>query len=151
MCLDVSVVLCPFINDPASGLFTLLFYYTLLYHLGCLSRMIWTLFLFSLLFSRAAPAACGSSQARGWISAAAAGLQAQAQQHQIRATSATYTTAHGNTGSLMHTARPGIRPTSLWIVVRFISIVPQRELLLWTLLITLSFQTIMSNEVNSWK
>ena len=43
---------------------------------------------------RAAPAACGGSQARGQIGAVAAGLQPQ--QHGIRAVSATYTTAHGN-------------------------------------------------------
>ena len=33
-------------------------------------------------------------------------------QHQIGATSSTYTTAHGNTRSLTHWARPGIEPTS---------------------------------------
>ena len=42
--------------------------------------------------------ACGSSQARGLIGAANAGPQ----QHGIRAMSATYTTAHGNTRSLTH-------------------------------------------------
>ena len=41
----------------------------------------------------------------------------QPQQHQIRATSMTYSTAHGNTGSLTHWCRPGIKPVTsrtLW-------------------------------------
>ena len=49
---------------------------------------------------------------------------------QIRATSATYTTAHGDTRSSTHWARPGIEPASLWILVRFVSAEPQWELLL---------------------
>ena len=40
---------------------------------------------------------------------------------QIRAVSATYTTAHGNTGSLTHWARPVVEPTSSWILVRFVN------------------------------
>ena len=40
----------------------------------------------------------------------------QPQPHQIRAAFATYTTAHGNTGSLTPWARPGIKPTSSWIL-----------------------------------
>ena len=31
-----------------------------------------------------------------------------------------YTTAHGNAGSLTHWARPGIKPASSWILVRFV-------------------------------
>ena len=50
------------------------------------------------------------------------------QQCQIQAVSATYTTAQGNTGSLTHGARPGIEPTSAWLLVRFVSAVPQWEL-----------------------
>ena len=52
----------------------------------------------------------------------------QPQQHQIRAASVTYTTAHGNAVSLIHWARPGIKPVSSWILVRFVSTEPQREL-----------------------
>ena len=37
---------------------------------------------------------------------------------QIRAASATYTTAHGNAGSLTHWAKPGIKPTTSWISFR---------------------------------
>ena len=38
-------------------------------------------------------------------------------QRRIRATSAIYTTAHGNAGSLTHWARPGIEPASSWFLV----------------------------------
>ena len=43
--------------------------------------------------------------------------------------SMTYTRAHGNAGSLTHLVRPGINAASLWIPVRFVSTVPQQELL----------------------
>ena len=45
----------------------------------------------------------------------------QPQQHQIRAESVTYITAHGNTGSLTHWTRPGTEPTSSGILVRFLT------------------------------
>ena len=41
------------------------------------------------------------------------------QQCGIRAASATYTTAHGNAGSLTHGARPGIEPTTSLFLVGF--------------------------------
>ena len=44
----------------------------------------------------------------------------QPQECQIRATSVTYTTAHGNTRSLTHWARPGIEFESSCILVRFL-------------------------------
>ena len=50
-------------------------------------------------------------------------------QSQIRAMSATYTTAYRNAGSLTHWVRPGIEPATLWLLVGFLSTVPQRELL----------------------
>ena len=43
------------------------------------------------------------------------------QQRQIRAVSVTYTTVHGNAGSLTHWARPGIKPATTWFLVRFVS------------------------------
>ena len=43
---------------------------------------------------------------------------------------AAYTTAHGNPRSLTHRARSGIEPTTSWFLVRFVSAVPQQELLL---------------------
>ena len=60
-------------------------------------------------------AAYGGSQ--GWTGATAASL------HHSHSTwdpgeSGTYTTAHGNTGSLTHWARPGTKPVSSWILVR---------------------------------
>ena len=61
-----------------------------------------------------------SSQARGRIGAAAAGLH----QRGIQATSATYMAAHGNAGSLTHRARPGIEPMSSWILVGFVTTEP---------------------------
>ena len=36
------------------------------------------------------------------------------------AKSTTYTTAHGNPGSLIHWARPGIEPAPSWILVGFV-------------------------------
>ena len=42
--------------------------------------------------------------------------------------SATYTTAHSNVRSLTHGVRPGIKPASTWILVRFTSVTPQWEL-----------------------
>ena len=42
-------------------------------------------------------------------------------QCQIPAASATYTTACSNTRPLTHWARPEIKPTSLWILVRFLT------------------------------
>ena len=50
-------------------------------------------------FLRATSTAYGGSQARG----------------SIRAVPLAYTTAHGNTGSLTHWARPGMEPASSWI------------------------------------
>ena len=60
-------------------------------------------YFFVFAFSRAIPAAYGGSQTRGPIGAVAAKPMPEPQQHGIRATSATtYTTAHGNAGSLTH-------------------------------------------------
>ena len=39
-----------------------------------------------------------------------------------------YTTAHDNARSPPHGARPGIEPASSWILVGYISTVPQQEL-----------------------
>ena len=53
----------------------------------------------------------------------------QPQQRGIRATSATYTTALGNAGSLIHWVRPGEEPTTSWFLVGFVSAEPWQELL----------------------
>ena len=73
---------------------------------------------------RATPAVYRNSQARGLIRVTAAGLG----QRQIQASSATYTTAHGNARSLTHWARSGIEPATSWFLVRFISAAPHQEL-----------------------
>ena len=45
----------------------------------------------------------------------------QPQQHEIQASSVIYTTVHSNARSLTHWARPGIKPESSWILVRFVN------------------------------
>ena len=75
-------------------------------------------FLFSFFLFRVAPAAYGS----------ALPAMPQPQQLRLQATPATYTTAHGNAGSLTHWARPGIEPASSQTLIRFISTEPQWKL-----------------------
>ena len=84
------------------------------------------IYLFSLF--RAASVAYGSSQARGGNGSRICWPIPQPQQHQSQAVSATYTTAHGNVGSLTHWAGPEIDPMSLGILVGFVSTEPQWEL-----------------------
>ena len=48
--------------------------------------------------------------------------QPQPQQCWIRAVSVTYTTAHGNAGSLTHCVKPGIQHASSWILVGFVNL-----------------------------
>ena len=64
------------------------------------------------------------SQARGPIR-----TTPQPQPCGIWATSATYIRAPGNTRSLTHWARPGIKPTSSWILVGFVTTEARWELL----------------------
>ena len=61
-----------------------------------LRSLVTIFFLCLFAFSRAAPAAYGCSQARGRVGAVATGL------HQSHSNSGSYTTAHGNAGSLTH-------------------------------------------------
>ena len=44
--------------------------------------------------------------------------------------SVNYITAHGNATSLTHWVRVGIEPAPSWILLGFVSVVPQREFLL---------------------
>ena len=59
-----------------------------------------------------------SSQARGSNQSCSCRPTSQPHQRGIRATSATYTSAHSNARSLTHWVRPGIKPASSWIPVR---------------------------------
>ena len=68
------------------------------------------------------------SKARDQIRATATSLTPQPQQLEIRAVFVTCTTAHSNVGSPTHWGRPGIEPTSSWMLIRFVSAVPQQEL-----------------------
>ena len=85
---------------------------------------------------RAAPAACGSSQARSLIGVVAASLH-----H-----------SHSNMESLTHWARPGIKPVSSWILVRFVTTEPQQEQpKVGFLLLLLSFISLYILDINpSW-
>ena len=70
---------------------------------------------------------------RGQIRSCSCQPTPQPQQHGNPTASATYTTVHSNARSLTHWARPGIEPVSSWILVGFISAVPQWEQPLQTL------------------
>ena len=99
---------------------------------------------------RAAPMAYGSYQARGRIGAVAASLHHSSiltatatRQLRIQVLSVTYSTSHCNARSLTHWARPGIEPTSSWILVGFITTEPQQELLWCTVSLSL-FRKVLS-------
>ena len=85
----------------------------------CITKELLFLFFGYFLPFRATPMAHGGYQARGQIGAAAAGLHHSPQQCRIWAISVTYTTAQGNARPLTHWARPGIKPASSWMLVRW--------------------------------
>ena len=87
-----------------------------------------TLLLLLFCLFRAAPVAYGSSQGRVQIWTIAAGLchshgKVESELH-LRPTPQLMATP----GSLTHWARPGIKPTSSWTLVRFVTTEPQCEL-----------------------
>ena len=98
---------------------------------------------------------------QGWNRSGSGQRTPQSQQHRIRATSAIYTTAHGNTRSLTHWAGPGIEPTSSWLRIRVFTSEPQWELPLfgfwWFLLVSRSAHSKSSLEqagnfpLRSWR
>ena len=92
-----------------------LFYFILFYFLG---------------FFRATSTAYGSSQARVQSELH---LLAYATATAMPAMSVTFSTAHGNAGSLTHSVRPGMEPSSSYVLVGFITTVPWWELLHLTL------------------
>ena len=59
-----------------------------------------------------------SFQARGQIKGCSCWPMSQPQQCQFWATSANYTPAHSNDGSLTHWEKPGIEPLSSWTLCR---------------------------------
>ena len=65
--------------------------------------------------------AYGSSQARGWIRAATAGLHHSHIDARLEPHLQSMPEAHGNARSLTHWARPGIEPASSWILVQFLT------------------------------
>ena len=99
---------------------------TVFFLYACFSSFSFILSFFWGLF-RASPVAYGNSQAKGRIRASAAGRHHS--YSNAGAMSATYTTAHGNAGSLTHRIKPGIEPTSSWILVRLIIPEPLWEFL----------------------
>ena len=80
------------------------------------------------LFLRAAPTAYGSSQTRDQIGAIAASL------------------GHHLTATPILIGGPGIKPTSSWILVGFVSAVPQ-----WELLIVLNYNSLSTWQKDSQK
>ena len=78
------------------------------------------LFLFIRLFFSAIPWAYGYSQTRGGIGAAAACLH-HSHSYARSKSCLSYTTAHGKAGSLTQWGRPGIEPSSSWILVGFVT------------------------------
>ena len=108
----------------------------------CLAWGLWTwstgcgtlsfLFCGSFFLFRAAPVAYGSSWARGWIRAAAAGLHHN-HGNWIWATLATYATFCGNARSLTHWVRPGIKPISLWKLCHVLNPLSHNGELWWLL------------------
>ena len=80
----------------------------------------WPITNFCFLF-RAEPASYWSSQSEELNWSSSCQPTPQPQQCRIQAISVTYTTAHGKAGSLTHWERPGIEPTSSWILVRFLT------------------------------
>ena len=77
---------------------------------------------------RAAPAAYGGSQARGWIRATAAGLHYS--HNTTRSELHLWPTPHlmATPDHLTQWVRPGIKPVSLWILVRFVFTEPRWKL-----------------------
>ena len=77
-------------------------------------------FVFFCLF-RATSVAYGGSQSRGRIGAIAACLHHSHSNEGSKPRLRPTVTAHGNGGSLTHWVRPGIKPTSSWILVGFVN------------------------------
>ena len=122
--LRTSVVVYTYICDVMLAFFKLGYgWFILLYTFQVYNIVIhnFILFIYLLVFSRAAPVAYGGSQARGSNRSYSRRPTPEPQQHGIWAESATYTTAHGSAGSLTHWARPRIEPATAWFLVGFVN------------------------------
>ena len=75
----------------------------------------------------------------GWNGSCSCQPMPQPQQCRIWDVSVTYTTGHGNARSPTHRGRPGIKPTSSWMLVRSVSTAPQQELLPEYIFIPIAF------------
>ena len=82
------------------------------------------LFYVIFLLFRATLTAYGGSQAWGRIGATAAGPCYSHSNAGAEPASATYTSAHGNAGSLTHCVRPGIELATSWFLVGFVPTAP---------------------------
>ena len=82
---------------------------------------------FSFLLFKTAPAAYGSSQARGRTGATAAGLH-HSHSNLLSELCVSRAAIHNNARPLTHRVRPGIKPMSSWILVRFVTAKSQQEL-----------------------
>ena len=89
------------------------------------TSFLFCLFFFFFLLFRAAPTAYGSSQARSWIRAVAAGLYHSHSNRGIQAASAAHATAHGNTGS---PTPPSKARERTYILILIVSAEPWQEL-----------------------
>ena len=85
-------------------------------------------FFFFFFFFRAAPMGYGNSPARDQIGTAVVSHSHSHSNLGPKLCLQPYTTAHGNTRSLTHWARPEIEPSSSWILVRFVTTEPWQEL-----------------------
>ena len=97
--------------DDFIVVFGLIFLFVCVYLLwSCSLQLPWGFFFFSLLLFRAIPVAFGGFHARMLNWSCSCWPIPQPQRHGIWAVSVTYTTAHGNAGSLTYWVRPGIKP-----------------------------------------
>ena len=110
---------------------------------GFLSLSLFFFFFFGLFaISWAAVTAHGGSQARGPVGAIAAGLRQSHSNAESELRLQPTPQLTGNTGSLTHWAKPGIKPATSWFLVRFINPWAMMELRDFCLLFTALFAAL---------
>ena len=119
-------MICALLLVPSPKFYPIFFFFNFYLKCNCLI-VLQHCFLFAFNF-RAASEACRGSQNRVQIGAAAAGL-CYSNAISEPCLQPSYTTAHGNVGSLTQWVRLGIEPTSSWILVGFATAEPQWECL----------------------